>query len=266
MAATWIGSPNFTPGRQGVNVDRIVLHWIVGKLSAADSVFQDRSRNTSAHFGIGNSTVHQYVQVSDTAHHAGNWSMNLRSVGIEHEGGPNLPISDETYATSAQLIADLCKQFSVPVDTAHILLHKEIVATGCPGTLDRSRLLEEVKRVMGSTPTHPVPTISDQTKINLGGELGVLEVGTIRSVILDLRRDKANLELTLNALRSRVDAPPVITDQTKIDLGSELGMVEVGAIRSMLRDSRRYNQSLSQQILNAEAKISQLKRAIAGIS
>lgn len=262
--ATWIGSPNFAPGRQGIKIDRIVLHWIVGTLSAADGTFQNRVNNVSAHFGVGDTAVHQYVQVSDTAYHAGNWAMNLRSIGIEHQGGPNLPISNETYMTSARLIVDLTREYSIPMDKEHILLHKEIVATNCPGTLDRDRLISEAKRLIG-TPGDSAPAISDQTRISLGGELGTLEVGAIRSVILDLRRDKRNLELALNVLRDR-RSTPIITDQTKIDLGSELGIIEVGAIRSILRDSRRYNQSLSQQILNAQAKIGQLKEQIKSLS
>lgn len=264
MATTWIGSPNFTSLRQGTKIDRIVLHWIVGGLSAADGVFQDRQRNTSAHFGVGDRKVHQYVQVGDTAHHAGNWAMNLRSIGIEHQGGPSLPISSETYQTSAALISSLAKEHAIPLDKEHILLHKEIVATSCPGTLDRDRLISEAKKLAGGTNTSAPLTINDQTRIDLGGVLGTIEVGAIRSIILDLMRDKRNLELTLEVLRAQ--STQVINDQTRIYLGSEIGVAEVGAIRSMLRDSRNRNHALSQQILNAQAKIGQLREQINSLS
>lgn len=264
MTTTWIGSPNFTSGRQGTKVDRIVLHWIVGRLTAADATFQDRNRNTSAHYGIGGTQVHQYVKEENTAHHAGNWAMNLRSVGIEHEGGPNLPISDTTYQTSGKLVAEICQRYNIPLDVSHLILHKEIVATGCPGTLDRNRIIAEAKKASGSTQPVTPPTdntkINDQTKIDLGPMVGVLEVQAIRSMLSDLRRDKANLAMALElAQHQREIKTNFINDQTKIYFGSELGYMEVQAVRSTLKDLRRDNRYLELMIEDSQTKVNQLK-------
>src|SRR3990167_3386869 len=121
MNIQWVGanSANYQKGRNGVTVSKIVMHWIVGRLSAADATFQDPARVASAHYGIGNTVVHQYVKEEDTAYHAGNLTVNRQSLGIEHEGGPDLPISEETYKTSVALVADICRRFAIPVDRTH---------------------------------------------------------------------------------------------------------------------------------------------------
>lgn len=149
MNITWIGANgnNFERGRRGKQVDLVVLHWIVGKLAAADATFQDPKRQASSHYGIGNEVIHQYVQESDTAYHAGKFDVNLRSIGIEHEGGPNLPISEETYLTSAQLVREICSRYNIPIDSDHIKRHRDFKATACPGTLDVERIIREAQQV-----------------------------------------------------------------------------------------------------------------------
>lgn len=138
MNITWTGSPNYTSGRQGASVDKIVCHWMAGTLAATDSVFQNTTRQTSAHYGVGQSgNVHQYVKESDTAWHAGSWDANITSIGIEHEGGPTIPITDSVYDTSAELIASIWKRLG---KTVPLVKHNSIVATQCPGTLDLDRL------------------------------------------------------------------------------------------------------------------------------
>lgn len=159
MTIKWIGAHanNFEKGRQGYTVKKIVIHWIVGKLAAADATFQDPNRIASAHYGIGNTVVHQYVKEEDTAYHAGNLTVNRQSIGIEHEGGPDLPISEETYKTSAELVADICRRYAIPVDRTHIIRHGEVKATQCPGTYDMDRLIRDVTQILAPAPdTIPV--------------------------------------------------------------------------------------------------------------
>lgn len=163
----WIGSPNFSKGRNGMNttIDRIVCHWIVGKLESADVTFQNTTRNTSAHYGVGDDEVHGYVKEEDTAYHAGVWAMNLRSLGIEHEGGPDLPISEETYKTSAKLIGELCKKYNIPLDREHIIKHNEVRATQCPGTLDLDKIIRLAKE--------GVVVVNNDWLKGMFGELGI---------------------------------------------------------------------------------------------
>jgi len=136
---------NYGIGRAGHKVDKIILHWIAGTLASCDATFQNPTRKASAHYGIGGDKLHQYVNESDTAWHAGNLTVNRQSIGIEHEGGPTIPISDKTYKTSSLLIRDICQRYGIPLDRKHIKGHNEISATQCPGTLDIDRLIKMAK-------------------------------------------------------------------------------------------------------------------------
>jgi hypothetical protein len=135
-------SPNQDANR--VKVDRVVIHWIVGNLAAADAVFA-KPGGVSAHYGIEDNTVHQYVAEDKVAYHAGVYAMNQRSIGIEHSAAPDRPASEATYQTSGKLIAEICKRHSIPLDRAHIIKHSEVKATQCPGTMDLDKLINIAK-------------------------------------------------------------------------------------------------------------------------
>ncbi len=137
MNIIWKGSPNYGKTRFGNNVEFIVVHWIVGTLQSADAVFANPNNQVSAHYGVGNGIIHQYVKESDTAWHAGNQTANRKSIGIEHQGSPTMPITDATYNTSADLIADICRRYGKRFP---LRPHNDFVRTACPGTLDLNRL------------------------------------------------------------------------------------------------------------------------------
>jgi N-acetylmuramoyl-L-alanine amidase len=136
MSITWVGSPNYDKGRGGNTINRIVIHWMAGTLAATDSVFQDKTHNTSAHYGIEDGVVHQYVSEANTAFHAGSYAFNQRSIGIEHSAQPGRDASEATYQSSAALIAEICNRYGLPINANTIIAHRQIVATQCPGTLD----------------------------------------------------------------------------------------------------------------------------------
>lgn len=107
-------SPNFTKGRGGHKINKIVLHHAATtNFNGIGATFQNTSRQTSAHFGVEPGHVCQYVNISDTAWHAGNYTANQESIGIEHvnsTGAPNWDIADGTIQTGAELLANLAKQ------------------------------------------------------------------------------------------------------------------------------------------------------------
>lgn len=148
MSWVQVKSPNYTTGRQGVNIDRIYIHWMVGTLASTDAVFQNTSIGTSAHYGIENGNVHQYVAEQNTAYHAGTWSENLRSIGIEHSAAPGRDATPQTLETSAQLIADICRRRGIPCDRAHIRKHSENIATQCPGTIPIDWLVARASQIL----------------------------------------------------------------------------------------------------------------------
>ena len=137
-------SPNYTAGRGGRTVDRIVIHYIVGTLAAADATFADPNSGVSAHYGIGEGAVHRYVSEKNTAWHAGNFAMNQRSIGIEHSADAVRPPSQSTYTASIELCAQLCRTYGLNPLT-QIIPHSSVVATACPGTVDIQRIRNGVK-------------------------------------------------------------------------------------------------------------------------
>lgn len=158
-----IPQSNYQKGRGGKKIDRVVIHWIVGSLASADATFQDPQRIASAHYGIENDDVHQYVDEADTAYHCGNFSFNQRSIGIEHSAAPDRPASDRTYTTSALKISVICTRYGIPIDRTHIVGHKEVSATQCPGTMDIDRLIRMALQIRG--PSVPTPINMDDKRL-----------------------------------------------------------------------------------------------------
>ncbi len=156
MNITWIGSPNcghwngkaLVHNRDGAKVDKFVIHWMDGTLSGTDAQFRkDGSRlpfpGTSAHFGVEDDTIHQYVKMDDIAWHAHKFEVNQTSIGIEHSADPYRPASDATYVTSGQLIAQLCHQLGLVPSRGLLHRHSEYYNTTCCGTMDLDRLAAE---------------------------------------------------------------------------------------------------------------------------
>ena len=117
-------------------------------------MFTVSKKNSADTYGIGDKDIHQYVKEEDTAWHASNLTVNRESIGIEHEGGWLLEDkrsrqkpSSETHATSAKLVADICKRYGIPIDRNHIKLHKEYRATACPGSLDVDWIIQAANEI-----------------------------------------------------------------------------------------------------------------------
>ena len=147
MAIKFISSPNYDKGRKNNRISKIVVHWFgAGDLASAVKHFQNDRSDVSAHYLIENDDVVQMVRDGDTAWHAGNYDVNLVSIGIEHSATPDRDASELTYQTSSQLIADLASKYSIPVDREHIIQHKEVKPTACPGSISIERLIELAKQ------------------------------------------------------------------------------------------------------------------------
>lgn len=150
-SAAWLGplpAGNYRQGRAGNSVGGIVLHTMVGSVASASARFHDPSSQVSAHYGVGlDGRLYQWVSEQDAAYHAGDYLWNLRSIGIEHEDGgqPMAPRSDALYATSAQLVKDLCGRYSIPLDYSYtrVVRHWQTAATACPDALDTDRIIRE---------------------------------------------------------------------------------------------------------------------------
>lgn len=136
-----------------VPIDRVILHTMVGTAASADTRFNDSHSNVSSHYGVLESgQIWQWVDEDNTAYHCGNYVMNQRSIGIEHEdnGDYNGVRPDSLYEASARLVAEICNYYQIPIDRNHILKHNEVYPTGCPDGLDADRIVADAQKIAGN--------------------------------------------------------------------------------------------------------------------
>lgn len=132
--AAWVpaSSSNYTASsRPSVYIpNRIIIHVAQGSYGSTIAWFQNPSAQGTAHFVTRSSdgALTQTVREQDVAWHAGNWDVNTKSIGIEHEGFVDNPawFTDAMYRGSAQLAAAIVRRFSIPVDRQHIIGHNEV--------------------------------------------------------------------------------------------------------------------------------------------
>ncbi|MER7837552.1 peptidoglycan recognition family protein [Streptomyces sp. NPDC096040] len=73
--------------------------------------------------------IAQHVKAKDVAWHAGNWYINAKSIGIEHEGflaSPDAWYTEAMYRSSARLVKYLTAKYGIPLDRQHILGHDNV--------------------------------------------------------------------------------------------------------------------------------------------
>ncbi|MYS65257.1 N-acetylmuramoyl-L-alanine amidase [Streptomyces sp. SID5473] len=111
-------------------IDRVVIHVAQETFDDTVRIFQDPARRVSAHYVVGSSDgrLAQCLRERDIGWHAGNWSYNTRSIGIEHEGWVDRPeyFTHALYERSAALTAAICDRYGIPKDRAHIIGHHEV--------------------------------------------------------------------------------------------------------------------------------------------
>jgi hypothetical protein len=115
----------------GVKINSIVVHDTEGSYSGALTTFQNSTAYASAHYLIraSDGLVTQLVQTKNTAWHAGNKTLNMHSIGIEHEGYAIKAGSWYTQPqidSSAQLVKYLAAKYGIPRDREHIIGHDEV--------------------------------------------------------------------------------------------------------------------------------------------
>jgi hypothetical protein len=172
MEKKWVGCPpsNFRRGRAfSLRPEAIVVHIIDGSFAAGEAVFLDATTQKSAHYAVSRAgEVHQYVDESDTAFHAGilvnpTWPLlktgvnpNFYTIGIEHEGRPDDVWPDQQLRTSGTLVAEIAARWSIPLDTLHVIRHHQIRASkSCPGNWVT---IEKILH-LASKPAGPMPAL-----------------------------------------------------------------------------------------------------------
>ncbi|MFV8188072.1 N-acetylmuramoyl-L-alanine amidase [Streptomyces sp. AF1B] len=114
----------------GIRIDTIVIHDTESSYDAAISAFQTAG-GSAAHYVMRSSdgAVTQMVPTKDLAFHAGNYSTNMHSIGIEHEGyaahGATW-YTEAQYEATADLVKYLADRYDIPLDRQHIIGHDNV--------------------------------------------------------------------------------------------------------------------------------------------
>jgi hypothetical protein len=112
------------------SIKYIVIHDTEGTWDGVLKMVQDPAyvswnytlRSTDGH-------IAQHVKAKDVAWHAGNWYINAKSIGLEHEGflaSPDAWYTEGMYRASARLVNYLADKYRVPLDRRHILGHDNV--------------------------------------------------------------------------------------------------------------------------------------------
>lgn len=246
MKTTWIGSPNEDSNRTAINV--IFIHWFGDSktthdaINAVDNIFQ-KPNGTSAHYAIENTTVHQYVGEDKVAYHAGVYSWNQRSIGIEHSAGPNRMASTETYETSGKLVREIAKRHNIPLDREHIKAHNEVRATRCPGTMDIDRIIRIAKQD------------SEQTvreEANLNWDVFNIVMNAL-GVEADPKNKKKSAEKAVKLYKSTID----IYENRIEELGKSL--------RDEIKNSEKLSKQLAVKEKECQQKVKKLNKQVTNL-
>ncbi|MGW8848548.1 N-acetylmuramoyl-L-alanine amidase [Streptomyces xiamenensis] len=114
-------------------VEYIVIHDVEGYFDSMTELIED-PRYVSWHYTLRSSDglIAQHVPTSDVAWHAGNWYVNSKSIGIEHEGflaEPTAWYTEAMYRSSARLVRHLAAAYDIPLDRHHIIGHHNVPPT-----------------------------------------------------------------------------------------------------------------------------------------
>ncbi|WP_372351639.1 N-acetylmuramoyl-L-alanine amidase [Streptomyces sp. KL116D] len=112
------------------SIDYIVIHDTEATWEETLKLVQDKTY-LAWHYSLRSTDGHivQSIKAKDVGWHAGNWYVNAKSVGLEHEGFLTQPDSwytEEMYRSSARLVKYLSKKYDIPLDRQHILGHDTV--------------------------------------------------------------------------------------------------------------------------------------------
>ena len=155
---------NMSTGRQGKKIDKIFVHHMAGNLSLETCARVFKNNPASAHYGIDSKgRIGQFVLEENTAWHCGNWSYNLRSIGIElaNDGGAKQRwhVSDKAIASCIKLIVDICKRNGIKKINytgdlrGNLCMHCWTMATACPGPYLKTKfkyIASEVNKLLSA--------------------------------------------------------------------------------------------------------------------
>ncbi|HEX4470857.1 MAG TPA: peptidoglycan recognition family protein [Nocardioides sp.] len=116
-----------------MRIDDIVIHDTEGYWDSSLQLVQDPTY-LGWHYTVRSSDgqIAAHMNPRDVGWHAGNWYVNMHSIGVEHEGFAAQGATwytEALYESSAALVRHLAHEYGVPLDRAHIIGHDQVPGT-----------------------------------------------------------------------------------------------------------------------------------------
>lgn len=212
-----IPTSNYQVGRTRT-ITKIVIHWMAGTLAGAQARFTNPTSSVSAHYGIEDDNIYQWVDEKDTAFHAGNFTVNQESIGIEHSAHTDRPASEDTYKNAGELVGAICKRWKIPLDREHIIKHSQIKATQCPGTMDLDKIISIAKSgiipVMDADKTRAIQNLDNYRQVRPVG-FGSSYEGFVNEIIgndkdiANVKKSLIEAQLKIKQLEAQLASTPI---------------------------------------------------------
>ena len=168
------------PGIQLNSHSYIVIHYTGSNGGRADAIrnyFNNMNGNyaSSQYIVDTDGSIVRAIPENEVAWHAGNYNMNLNSIGIEvccfdrlNSGSAqngDWYFTDETYKALIELVKDLMTRYNIPED--HVIRHYDVTGKYCPAMwVKNESAWNEFKNKL--TNVVPVEPIVPQNKHNIG--------------------------------------------------------------------------------------------------
>lgn len=154
-------SKNYTNGRKRA-IDTIVIHYTATNASALNNLkyFSRPGAGASAHYFIDrDGGIYQSVREIDTAWHAGNGTMNARSIGIENVSAGQ-DFTPAQIAALRDVVTDIMRRYKIPA--SRVIRHHDVTGKACPAPYVNDakwkRLHSQITTPKTVTKQAPTPT------------------------------------------------------------------------------------------------------------
>nr|WP_242484210.1 peptidoglycan recognition family protein [Streptomyces sp. NE5-10] len=127
------GNHDLSDRPRNQTIDYIVVHDTEATWDTTLKLVQDPTY-VSWHYSLRSADGHvaNHLRAKDVGWHAGNWYVNSKAVGLEHEGflaQGGQWYTEAMYRTSARLVRHLARTYDIPLDRAHVIGHDNVPGT-----------------------------------------------------------------------------------------------------------------------------------------
>lgn len=221
---TWVGSPNYWPGRGNYGpVEAGVQHIMVGTMESTAGWFNNRNSQVSSTFGVAKDgrRIHQYVKLTDTHYANGipksinrqvewlvaavedkDW-INAVTYSVEHEGWAADGIGEPQYQATLWINLMSMLYLGIGFDNIEdkIIGHRDIMLpdkAGCPGDkFPMTRLRSDLARLGRS---NQVPDNTPPAPVDFSAPLGPVQADGL-PMWVDLTGPQGKHRIQLGFLR-----------------------------------------------------------------